>query len=57
MVCRGLMLVVTYEQEESMVLFVVGMGGERMILDMGRPVVKCEVFSEVVEKVDWSADD
>ena len=57
MVCRGLMLVVTCEQEESMVLFVVGMGGERMILDMGRPVVKCEVFSEVVEKVDWSADD
>ena len=38
--CAGLMLVVKYERDESVVLFVVlflvNMGGERIILDMDR---------------------
>ena len=38
----GLTTVVTYEREESVVLFVVSMGGEGMLLHMDRTVVEYE---------------
>ena len=34
-------------------MVVEGMGDEKMLLDMDRSVVECELFHEVVEKVDW----
>lgn len=40
-----------------MVLFVVGMSGERIILDMDRTVVEYGLSQEMVEKVDWIIDD
>ena len=38
----GLTTVVTYEREESMVLFVVNMSGEGMLLDINMTVVEYE---------------
>ena len=47
------MIVMTCEREDSVVLCVVGMGGEGILIDRDRMVFEYEVSHEVVEKVDW----